>query len=65
MFSSVQTTRLRACHDAHMLLVLSLGVALLAIVLTSRVFERGRANATRLGWMSEKWLTQHRASHSA
>jgi hypothetical protein len=46
-----------------MLLIFIMFVASTAIVIGSRVRMPERANASELGWMSEKWLTRCRASH--
>jgi hypothetical protein len=46
-----------------MLLITVVLIALLAIVISSRVRLPGRVNAANLGWMSEQWLTEYRASH--
>ena len=44
-----------------MLLVTSAFISLTAIVILSRV--RAGMNAATLGWMSERWLAEYRASH--
>ena len=48
-----------------MLFIIGL-VLLLLIGLAVATWRRGRAdvNATNLGWMSEQWLAEHRASHA-
>ena len=38
-------------------------VVLGAVVTIQRARVRGGVNATNLGWMSEQWLAEHRASH--
>jgi hypothetical protein len=40
-------------------------IVLLAVVIIPRMRIPGGANAAHLGWMSEQWLAEHRASHSA
>ena len=46
----------------NMLLIVVLS-ALAAIVVGSRVRIPTRANTAKLGWMSQQWLTEYRASH--
>lgn len=48
-----------------MLIILGVGLALLALVIVPRMRVSTRVNASDLGWMSEQWLAEHRASHSA
>jgi len=68
--------RLHKCHDRHtprkglgyggtMLFVVGLVIVLIAVVIIPRIWVPGGVNAAPLGWMSEQWLNQHRASHSA
>ena len=45
----------------HMLFI-GIGAALLALWLTARMWVRRGVQAADLGWMSEQWLAQHRAS---
>ena len=40
----------------------SVGIVLVAVV--PRMWVPGGVNSTNLGWMSEQWLAEHRASHS-
>ena len=40
-------------------------ILLLAVAGRARVHALRRVNAAHLGWMSEQWLAEHRASHSA
>ena len=44
-----------------MLLVTGALILLIVIVILSRV--RAGMNAATLGWMSERWLAEYRASH--
>jgi hypothetical protein len=46
----------------HMLLIIGILITLTAVVITPRVRMRGGVNAAQLGWMSERWLAEHRAS---
>lgn len=39
-------------------------VLLIAVVIIPRMRVPGGVNAADLGWMSERWLAEHRASHS-
>jgi hypothetical protein len=47
------------------LVILTVGVliTLTATVLIPRVRLRSGVSAPNLGWMSEQWLAEHRASH--
>ena len=47
----------------HMLLVIIVLLALTAIVIGSRLRVPGGAKRGSLGWMSEQWLADYRASH--
>ena len=38
---------------------------MLAVAAIPRMRVPGGVNAGHLGWMSEQWLAEHRASHSA
>jgi hypothetical protein len=46
-----------------MLFIVGLVIVLIAIVIIPRVRVPGSVNSD-LGWMSEQWLAEHRASHS-
>ena len=46
-----------------MLLIVAVVMVLIAVVI-SRMAVPGGVNSTSLGWMSERWLAEHRASHS-
>jgi hypothetical protein len=47
-----------------MLLNVGLVIVSIAVALIPRMRVPGRVNAVPLGWMSEQWLAEHRASHS-
>ena len=46
-----------------MLLIVIVLIALTAIVISSRIRVPGGVNPTQLGWMSQQWLADYRASH--
>jgi hypothetical protein len=47
------------------MLLAVLGITVLVgIAIASAMRLRARAKAADLGWMSEQWLAEHRASHS-
>jgi hypothetical protein len=46
------------------LLILCVLIASIAVVIGARMRVPGGVNAGQLGWMSEEWLAEHRASHS-
>ena len=48
-----------------MLLIIGVVVVLVAVLLIPRMRVPGGVKADHLGWMSEQWLAEHRASHSA
>jgi hypothetical protein len=48
-----------------MLFSLGAVMALIAIMMIPRMRVPGGVNATKLGWMSEQWLADHRASSPA
>jgi hypothetical protein len=50
--------------DNHMLFIVGVGVVLIAVGIIPRTWLPGGVNSANLGWMSEQWLTEHRASHS-
>ena len=52
------------CGANHMLFIVGVAVALLAVVIVPRMRVLGGVNSANLGWMSEQWLAEHRASHS-
>jgi hypothetical protein len=47
-----------------MLFIVGLVIVAVAVVTIPRARVPGRVNAAPLGWMSEQWLAEHRASHS-
>ncbi len=47
-----------------MLFIVGVVIALIAVVIIPRMWVSGRVNSANLGWMSERWLAEHRASHS-
>jgi hypothetical protein len=48
-----------------LMLILGALIAWIAIVIVPRMRVPGGANEGALGWMSEQWLAEHRASQSA
>jgi hypothetical protein len=51
------------CGD-QMLFIVGLVMVLIAVVVIPRMRVPGGVNSANLGWMSEQWLAEHRASHS-
>ena len=49
--------------ENHMLFTVGVLIALIAVVIVSRMRVPGGVNAAKLGSMSERWLAEHRASH--
>jgi hypothetical protein len=47
-----------------MLFIVGLAIVSVAVVILTRMRVPVRVNAAPLGWMSEQWLAEHRASHS-
>ena len=47
-----------------MLFIVGVVIASIAFVIIPRIRVPGGVNSTGLGWMSEQWLAEHRASHS-
>jgi hypothetical protein len=45
-----------------MLFIVGLITALIAVVSIPRIRISGGVNSATLGWMSEQWLAEHRAS---
>jgi hypothetical protein len=73
MCISAQTACLAAWQDGwwarrprngqnHMLFIVALLTALIAVVGTARMRVSGGVNSANLGWMSQQWLAEHRAS---
>jgi hypothetical protein len=54
----------RECGEDHMLFIVGIVIALIAVVVIPRLRVPGGVNAATLGWMSQQWLAEHRASHS-
>jgi hypothetical protein len=46
-----------------MLFFIAAGIALAAILIIARMRAPGGVNTGHLGYMSEQWLAEHRASH--
>jgi hypothetical protein len=46
-----------------MLLIIGVLITLTAMVLIHKVRVPGSADTATLGWMSDHWLAEHRASH--
>jgi hypothetical protein len=47
-----------------MLFIIGVVTVLIAFVFVPRMRVPGGVNYANLGWMSEQWLAEHRASHS-
>ena len=47
-----------------MLFIVGIVIASIAVVIIPRMRVPGGVNSTNLGWMSQQWLAEHRASHS-
>ncbi len=52
------------CGENHMLFIVAVVIALIAVVILSRMRSSGGVNSANLGWRSEPWLAEHHASHS-
>ena len=48
-----------------MLLIFGAVIVLIAGVTIRRMRVPGSVNRSTLGWVSEQWLAEHRAAHSA
>jgi hypothetical protein len=46
-----------------MLFIVGAVIVLIAVVIILRMRVPGGVNANTLGWMSDQWLAEHRASH--
>ena len=46
------------------IIVIVLVIALAAVVIIPRMRVPGGAYSAGLGWMSEQWIAEHRASHA-
>ena len=51
------------CGGNHMLFI-GVVMVLIAVVIIPRMRVPGGVTSADLGWMSERWLAEHRASHS-
>ena len=47
-----------------MLFIVGAAIALVLLAFVPRMRVPGGVNAAHLGWMSEQWLAEHRASHA-
>ena len=47
----------------HMLLTIGVFITVIAVVIIRKMRVPVDRNAPNLGWMSEQWLAEHRASH--
>jgi hypothetical protein len=52
------------CGDNHMLFIVGLVMVLIGVVIIPRMRVPGGVNSANLGWISEQWLAEHRASRS-
>lgn len=52
-----------ASDVTHMLLIIGVLIMLTAVVIGSRLRVPGGVNPAKLGWMSDQWLADYRASH--
>ncbi len=48
-----------------MLIIIAVLVTLTVVALIPTVWVPATVNASKLGWMSERWLAEHRASHQS
>ncbi len=48
-----------------MLFIAGLVIVLVLVVIIPRMRAPASVNAAPLGWMSDQWLAEHRASHSS
>ena len=60
----VTTPRRPVCGENHMLFIVGVVVVWIAVAIVPRMRLPGGVNSTNLGWMSEQWLAEHRASHA-
>jgi len=52
------------CGENLMLFIVGIVIVLITVVIISRMRVPGGVKSANLGWMSEQWLAEHRASHS-
>ena len=50
--------------EHHMLFIVGAVIVLIAVGIVPRMRLPGGVKPADLGWMSEDWLAEHRASHS-
>jgi hypothetical protein len=56
--------RAPACQDhGAMLFIIGAVAVLLGLVIIPKMRRSGGVHSANLGWMSERWLAEHRASH--
>jgi len=55
----------RDCGENHMLFIVGVILLLVAVVIIPRLRVPDGVKAAPLGSMSEQWLAEHRAAHSA
>jgi len=48
-----------------MLFIVGLVIVSISVVIISKIRALVGVNVAPLGWMSDQWLAEHRASHSA
>jgi hypothetical protein len=48
-----------------MLLIVLLLIALVVVIAVSRARVPGGVDAAQLGWVSQRWLAEYRASHQS
>ena len=53
------------CGEDHMLFVVGVVIVSIAAVVIPRLRVPSGVDDAPLGWMSEQWLAEHRASHRA
>ena len=46
-----------------MLFIVGVVIVLIAVVIIQRMRVPSGVNSASLGWMSEQWVAEHRASH--
>ena len=51
-------------REHHMLFIVGVVILLVTVMIIPRMRMPDGMNAANLGWMSERWLVEHRASHS-
>ena len=52
------------CRNKHMYFIVSVAIVLIAVRIIPRMRMPGGEDTADLGWVSEQWLSEHRASHS-